>query len=54
MHLPAAKVFPYSYLTPSFVIGLEMLLGHGWVSPAIAAGALVTVFGLVVIVAAPG
>lgn len=54
MHLPAAKVFPYSYLTPSFVIVLEMLLGHGLPSPAVAAGALVTVFGLVVIVGAPG
>jgi drug/metabolite transporter (DMT)-like permease len=53
MHLPAAKVFPYGYLTPSFVIVLEMVLGHGLVSPAVTAGAIVTVFGLVVIVAAP-
>ncbi len=49
MHLPAAKVFPYSYLTPSLVIVLEILLGHGWVSASVAAGAVVTVLGLVVI-----
>jgi drug/metabolite transporter (DMT)-like permease len=53
MHLPAAKVFPYAYLTPSFVIVLEIAIGHGWPPAAIAAGALVTVLGLIVIVAAP-
>lgn len=53
MHLPAAKVFPYGYLIPSFVIVLEALLGHGWTPPIIAAGALITTLGLVVLVATP-
>lgn len=53
MHLSAAKVFPYAYLTPSFVIVLEITMGHGWPPAAIAAGALVTVLGLIVIVATP-
>ena len=53
MHLPSAKVFPYAYLTPSFVIVLEVILGHGLPSPSIAAGAALTVLGLVAILAAP-
>lgn len=53
MHLPAAKVFSYAYLTPSFVIVLEILLGHGGVSASVAAGAILTVLGLIVIVAKP-
>lgn len=49
MHLPAAKVFPYAYLTPSFVILLETMIGHGWAPAAIVAGSVVTVLGLIVI-----
>ena len=49
LRLPASKVLAYNYLTPSFIILYEGLLGHGWASPVIAAGALVTVLGLVVL-----
>lgn len=49
MRLPAAKVMAYTYLSPSFIIVYEGLLGHGWASPAVLAGALVTVLGLVVL-----
>lgn len=48
MRLPAAKVLAYTYLTPSFIIVYEGLLGHGWASPAVLAGALMTVLGLAV------
>ncbi len=53
MRLPASKVFAYGYLTPSFVIVLEGLIGHGWATPSIAFGAIITVFGLVVLALAP-
>lgn len=49
LHLPAAKVIAYGYLVPAFVILLEGLAGHGWASLPVAAGALVTVLGLVVL-----
>jgi len=52
-HLPAAKVIAYGYLTPAFVIAFEGLVGHGWTSPSVAAGAAVTVLGLVVLAALP-
>jgi drug/metabolite transporter (DMT)-like permease len=48
MRLPAAKVLSYGYLTPSFVIVLEGLLGHGWATTPVMLGALVTAAGLVV------
>ncbi|MGR6468626.1 DMT family transporter [Rhizobium sp. PAMB 3182] len=48
MRLPAPKVLAYNYLTPSFIIILEGLIGHGWASPAVFAGALVTACGLIV------
>jgi hypothetical protein len=48
MRLPADKVLGYGYLTPSFVIVLEGLLGHGWAAPAVILGALVTAAGLIV------
>ncbi len=48
-HLPAAKVIAYGYIVPAFVIVFEGLAGHGWVSLSVAAGALVTVLGLVVL-----
>jgi drug/metabolite transporter (DMT)-like permease len=48
LRLPSSKVLAYNLLTPSFIILYEGLLGHGWVSPAVAAGAAVTVLGLAV------
>lgn len=49
MRLPPAKVLAYTYLTPVYIIVFEGLLGHGWASPAVAAGALVIVLGLIVL-----
>ncbi|WP_246730322.1 DMT family transporter [Nitratireductor mangrovi] len=49
LRLPASKVLAYGYLTPSFVILYEGLLGHGWVSASVAAGAAVTVLALAVV-----
>lgn len=49
MHLPAAKVFPYGYLIPSFVIIIEALLGHGWTDGLVAVGALISVGGLLIL-----
>jgi drug/metabolite transporter (DMT)-like permease len=48
MRLPAAKVLAYTYLTPAFIIFYEGLLGHGWTSVGIAAGAAITGLGLFV------
>lgn len=48
MRLPAPKVLGYGYLTPTFIILLEGSLGHGWASPAVFIGALVTAAGLLV------
>lgn len=53
LRLPSAKVLAYGYLTPSFVIILEGLLGHGWVSMPVFAGALVTACGLLVMAMLP-
>lgn len=53
MRLPAAKVMAYTYLTPSFIILYEGLLGHGWASGAVAAGALITMAALFVLAVAP-
>lgn len=53
LRIPAAKVLAYNYLTPSFVILYEGLLGHGWAGLSIAAGAAITVLGLVVMAFAP-
>lgn len=46
MRLPASKVLGYGYLTPSFIILLEGILGHGWASLPVLAGALITACGL--------
>lgn len=46
MRLPASKTLAYGYLTPSFIILFEGLLGHGWATASILAGAAVTVLGL--------
>jgi drug/metabolite transporter (DMT)-like permease len=51
--LPSAKVMAYGYLTPSIVILIEGLAGHGWAGWAVIAGALVTVLGLVVLYFSP-
>ncbi|WP_245440117.1 DMT family transporter [Mesorhizobium sp. Z1-4] len=53
LRIPAAKVLAYNYLTPSFVILFEGLLGHGWAPLSIAAGAALTVLGLIVLALAP-
>jgi drug/metabolite transporter (DMT)-like permease len=49
MRLPASKVLAYTYLTPCCIILFEGALGHGWAPPEVAAGALVTVMGLLVL-----
>ena len=48
MRLPASKTLAYGYLTPSFIILFEGLLGHGWATASVLAGAAVTVLGLAV------
>lgn len=53
MRLPAAKVLAYNYLTPSFVILYEGLLGHGWTAASVAAGALVTMAALLLLALSP-
>lgn len=53
MRLPASKVMSYSYLVPSFVIVYEGLSGHGWVAASVAAGAVVTGLGLVILYFTP-
>lgn len=52
-HLPATKVIAYGYIVPAFVIVLEGLVGHGWTSLSVAAGAAITVLGLAVLAALP-
>lgn len=51
MRMPASKTLAYSYLTPGFIIVYEGLLGHGWPTASVAAGALITVAGLAVMAA---
>ncbi|MCP4317056.1 MAG: DMT family transporter [Hyphomicrobiales bacterium] len=53
VRLPASKVLSYGYMIPVFVILYEGILGHGWASLAVIAGAIVTVMGLVVVAFAP-
>jgi len=53
LHLPAAKIFPYAYLIPTFVIVIEAAIGHGLTNPVILIGSLVTAGGLVVMYFAP-
>ena len=53
LRLPASKVLAYGYLTPSIIILLEGLLGHGWVGITVAIGAMVTILGLIVMNLAP-
>lgn len=51
--LPASKVLSYGYLVPCFVILYEGLSGNGWVTASVAAGAVVTGLGLVVLYFSP-
>lgn len=53
VRLPASKILSYGYLTPAVVILIEGVIGHGWVSPSIFAGAAVTAFALLVMALAP-
>ncbi|WP_315853006.1 DMT family transporter [Rhizobium terricola] len=53
MRLPAPKVLAYGYLTPTFIIVMEGLLGHGWAPAPIFLGALVTACGLLVMAFLP-
>ncbi|HSX75220.1 MAG TPA: DMT family transporter [Shinella sp.] len=53
MRLPASKLLGYGYLTPSFIILLEGMLGHGWASLPVLAGALVTACGLALMALLP-
>lgn len=48
LRLPSSKVLAYNYLTPTVIIVIEGLLGHGWARASVMAGAVVTVLGLVV------
>jgi drug/metabolite transporter (DMT)-like permease len=48
LRLPASKVMAYGYLTPSFIIVIEGIIGHGWAAPRIMAGAAVTAVALAV------
>ena len=53
LRLPASKVYSYGYLIPSIVILYEGLLGHGWASPVIFLGAILTAVGLLLMIMAP-
>ncbi|NGO62425.1 DMT family transporter [Rhizobium daejeonense] len=53
MRLPAPKVLAYGYLTPTFIIVIEGLIGHGWASAPVFLGALVTACGLLVMALLP-
>ncbi len=53
VRLPAPKVLAYGYLTPTFIIVIEGLIGHGWASAAVFLGALVTACGLLVMAFLP-
>jgi len=53
VRLPASKVLSYGYLTPSFIIIIEGLLGHGWVSLSVIAGALLRAAALVIVAFSP-
>ena len=48
MRLPAPKMLAYGYLTPAWIIVLEGLLGHGWVTMTVFAGAIVTAGALAI------
>ncbi len=47
--LPAAKVMSYTYLTPAFVVVLDVLLGGGWPSLSLLAGLVATTAAMVLL-----
>jgi drug/metabolite transporter (DMT)-like permease len=49
LRLPAAKVMAYTYLTPSFVIGWEIVLGNGAPRGLVLVGVALTVAALVLL-----
>ncbi|MDO9414991.1 DMT family transporter [Pararhizobium sp.] len=53
LRLPSSKVLGYGYLTPTFIILLEGILGHGWVTLPIMLGALTTACGLLLMALLP-
>ncbi len=53
LRLPASKTLAYGYLTPTFIILLEGLIGHGWVSLSIWLGAAVIACGLAIMALLP-
>lgn len=49
LRLPSAKVMAYTYLTPSWVIVWELLLGNGFPQPLVLAGIGLTVVALAIL-----
>lgn len=49
MRLPSAKVMAYTYLTPSWVIGWEIALGHGAPGGLVLGGIALSVLALVLL-----
>ena len=49
LRLPSAKVMPYGYLVPVFVILWEGLLGHGWIAGPVWLGVAAVVLGLLIL-----
>lgn len=49
LRLPSAKVMAYTYLTPSWVIGWEVALGHGAPAGLVLVGVALTVVALVLL-----
>lgn len=52
MRLPSGKVMAYGYLTPSFVVIWEGLLGHGWVPGLTWLGVAATLGALLILLKA--
>ena len=46
LRLPSAKVMAYTYLTPTWVIGWEIMLGNGAPTPLVLGGIALTVIAL--------
>ncbi len=53
VRIPAAKATAYVLLTPCYIILLEGIVGVGWAPVGVILGALVTIFGLAILVRAP-
>lgn len=54
LRLPAAKVMAYTYLTPSFVIGWEIVLGNGAPRGMVLVGVALTVVALALLLKEEG